>query len=123
MCLYRVSPHCFLIVLPDAVFFEQYHYGRSGDERKGGLLPTLQMEENQKLESIYQQLEGHFEYVWLSGRLVTKSAANDFNNKMIEDLKLSGRLNDICESQTEECKTKQTENNQNKSNENVESKT
>ena len=57
---YMVAPSCFLIFVNKVVFVEQYHFGQ-GRERASGKVPILEVA---KGSLFYEQLEGHFEYVW-----------------------------------------------------------
>ncbi|HIJ64479.1 MAG TPA: hypothetical protein HPP77_00905 [Candidatus Hydrogenedentes bacterium] len=57
--LYKVMPSCFLILTSDVVFIEEYQFGTGG--RASGKVPVIEALKGTRL---YEQLEGHFEYVW-----------------------------------------------------------
>jgi len=82
MCLYRTSPSCFLAVLPDSIYYEQYHYGLTGGERKGGQAPVLQIGRNARAD---MHLRGHFEYTWSSGRYVTRKVSEILEDQHEQD--------------------------------------
>lgn len=59
---YSTAPSCMLIFVDQSVFVETYHYGRAGvGGLKGGKIPILEF---RKGTHAYEELEGHFDYVW-----------------------------------------------------------
>lgn len=59
--LYKVMPGCFVIMTNEVLFVEPYHFGTGG--RASGKVPVIEAWKGSKL---YDQFEGHFEYVWTS---------------------------------------------------------
>lgn len=57
---YMVAPSCFLVFVNEKVFVEQYNFGRRR-ERASGKVPIFEVS---KGGPFYEQLNGHFEYVW-----------------------------------------------------------
>jgi hypothetical protein len=57
--LYKVMPACFALFVNDTVFVEHYHFGTGG--RASGKVPLFEVEKGGKY---YQQLAGHFDFVW-----------------------------------------------------------
>jgi len=92
MCLYETSPHCFLVELPESVFVEQYHYGKSGGGRKGGQAPVLQLSKN---AHAFSHLKGHFEYVWTTGCIVTKDVERRLRNAIIAETQKEENQSDL----------------------------
>ena len=70
--LYKTVPTCFLLLLDDVCFLEQYHFGTGG--RASGKVPTAEVRnvhsrqapgDKDRTESTYYgELEGHFLHVW-----------------------------------------------------------
>lgn len=61
--LYKVAPCCFLVFVNDVLFAEFYHFGAGG--RASGKVPLMRISRTSEL---YDELEGHFTYVWDSAR-------------------------------------------------------
>ena len=59
--VYRGAPSCFLLLVDDLLFIEQYHYGRERGQRAAELVPLLEFESD---STMYKELEGHFKYMW-----------------------------------------------------------
>lgn len=57
--LYKVMPSCFLILTSDVVFVEEYQFGTGG--RASGKVPVVEALKGTRL---YEQLDGHFKYIW-----------------------------------------------------------
>jgi hypothetical protein len=58
---YKGSPSCFLMILDDVIFAEQYHYGRAGGARVAELVPIVEYSSD---STTYRELVGHFDYMW-----------------------------------------------------------
>lgn len=61
---YMVAPSCFLIFVNDILFVEQYHFGEKR-ERASGKVPIFEVAKGSLL---YEQFEGHFEYLWRTAK-------------------------------------------------------
>ncbi|GEM_PF-6284059 len=59
--IYSGTPACFILIVDDVLFVEQYHYGRVRGQRVAELVPLVEVKKDSK---IYDELEGHFEYMW-----------------------------------------------------------
>lgn len=60
---YKGSPSCFLMIIDNTIFVEQYHYGRAGGARVAELVPLLEFISD---SNTYRELLGHFDYMWKS---------------------------------------------------------
>jgi hypothetical protein len=58
---YKGSPSCFLMIIDNIIFVEQYHYGRAGGARVAELVPLLEFSSD---SNTYRELLGHFDYMW-----------------------------------------------------------
>lgn len=63
---YYGSPSCFLLIIDDVMFIEQYQYGEKGEdecEKKivGEKVPLLMFKEE---SDMYKELLGHYTYMW-----------------------------------------------------------
>ena len=59
--LYKVMPAWFLLFINDVLFAEPYQFGTGG--RASGKVPIFEIAKGSRL---YEELEGHFDYVWKS---------------------------------------------------------
>lgn len=75
--LYKVFPACFLLLVNDAAFVEQYHFGTGG--RASGKVPLYEVA---KGGTCYGQFEGHFEHVWAISKpyALTRSLVDTLNS-------------------------------------------
>lgn len=105
--LYKVSPCCFLVFINDVLFAEFYHFGAGG--RASGKVPVMRIS---KTSELYEELEGHFNYVWESAKCFElndglfkniKSANASKEERFVENVKFSRpdlfSKNDSVESQ------------------------
>jgi len=77
--LYKVSPSCFLVFVNDFLFAEFYHFGAGG--RASGKVPLMKICATSEL---YQELKGHFDYVWDTAKCFV------LNDALLEEIKKPG---------------------------------
>ena len=58
---YKMAPQCFLLIINDVIFWEQYHLGTGG--RASGTVPVFEVSKESPLG---RQFLGHFDAVWRS---------------------------------------------------------
>lgn len=88
---YDTSPSCMLLFVNRSVFMEAYHYGKAGvGGTKGGKVPVLEFK---KESNAYQELEGHFSYVWKKSENLTMTT--DFLNEIVSPFKNETIINSI----------------------------
>ena len=58
---YKGSPSCFIMIIDNSIFVEQYHYGRAGGARVAELVPLLEFISD---SNTYRELLGHFNHMW-----------------------------------------------------------
>ena len=58
---YRGAPSCFLLIVDDFMFVEQYHYGRERGQRAAELVPLIEFHKD---STMFEELQGHFDYMW-----------------------------------------------------------
>jgi hypothetical protein len=58
---YQAAPVCFMALIDDRLFIEQYHYGATSDTRVAEQVPVFEFSRG---SSMYYQMDGHFQYVW-----------------------------------------------------------
>jgi hypothetical protein len=58
---YRAAPVCFMALIDDRLFIEQYHYGALSDTRVAEQVPVFEFARG---SAMYYQMDGHFKYVW-----------------------------------------------------------
>ena len=66
-------PACFMCLVDDTVFVEQYHYGEGQQGELGKDMPILEFNKNDtsnKEKLPYELLESHFEFIWKISREV-----------------------------------------------------
>ncbi len=56
-----VAPQCFVAILDQSVFVEQYHYGARPDDRAAEHVPVFQFDSR---SSMFENLKGHFQHIW-----------------------------------------------------------
>lgn len=58
---YQAAPVCFMALIDDRLFIEQYHYGATSDTRVAEQVPVFEFSRG---SAMYYQMDGHFRYVW-----------------------------------------------------------
>lgn len=74
---YKGSPSCFLMIIDNTIFVEQYHYGRAGGARVAELVPLLEFISD---SNTYRELLGHFDYMWNNLSRPMSGKQNNRNN-------------------------------------------